>query len=113
MDCNFNKKKKRIFASLACILGYNSFNNLVMHNKILRHIHKQKIFRFFEPFPARLQSKFTKSANKSKKNIFIKNSIWVSKNAIFFTFTHVRQTCFAVNFFMHFFTTFSTDSKSA
>jgi hypothetical protein len=32
----------------------------------------------------------------------------------FFTFTHVRQTCFAYNFFSgHFFTTFSTDSKSA
>jgi hypothetical protein len=31
----------------------------------------------------------------------------------FFTFTHVHQTCFAYNFFLvHFFTTFSTDSKS-
>jgi hypothetical protein len=30
----------------------------------------------------------------------------------FFTFPHVRQTCFAYNFFLaHFFTTFSTDSK--
>ncbi len=32
----------------------------------------------------------------------------------FFTFIHVRQTCFAYNFFcVHFVTTFSTDSKSA
>ena len=31
-----------------------------------------------------------------------------------FTFTHIRQTCFVCNFFLvHFFTTFSTDSKSA
>jgi hypothetical protein len=81
------------------------------------------------------------SANKSKKNLF-KNLIWVLKNAefhadfesvekvlkkctkkvisknvtvkcTFFTFTHVRQTGFAYNFFLvHFLTTFSTDSKS-
>jgi hypothetical protein len=31
----------------------------------------------------------------------------------FFTFTYVRQTRFACNFFVHFFTTISTDSKSA
>jgi hypothetical protein len=41
------------------------------------------IFRFFEPFPAHLQSKSKKSANKSYKNFFSKNSIWVSKNAEF------------------------------
>ena len=41
----------------------------------------------------------------------------ISKNVTeictFFTFTYVRQTCFACNFFCAFFTTFSTDSKSA
>ncbi len=42
----------------------------------------------------------------------------ISKNVTeicnFFTFTHVHQTCFACNFFWRlFFTTFSTDSKSA
>jgi hypothetical protein len=38
----------------------------------------------------------------------------VSVKCTFFTFTHVRQTFFAYNFFLvHFFTTFSTDSKSA
>ncbi len=31
----------------------------------------------------------------------------------FFTFTHVRQTCFAYNFFLVQFFNFSTDSKSA
>ncbi len=38
----------------------------------------------------------------------------MTEKCTFFTFTHVRQTCFAYNFFcVHFFTTFSTDSKSA
>jgi hypothetical protein len=38
----------------------------------------------------------------------------VTEICTFFTFTHVRQTCFAYNFFLvHFFTTFPTDSKSA
>ncbi len=50
---------------------------------ILRHIHKKRFPVFFEPFPAHLQSKFTKSANKSKEKILLKNSIWVSKNADF------------------------------
>ncbi len=74
--------------SVHCALGYNDFNNLVMQtlwwlpNKILRHIHK-KDFPFFEPFPAYLQSKCTKSANKRQKYFFYKNSIWVSKNAEF------------------------------
>ncbi len=36
------------------------------------------------------------------------------KNALFSLLTHVRQTCFAYNLFLvHFFTTFSTYSKSA
>jgi hypothetical protein len=86
---------------------------------------------------------FKKVQIRAKKNFCFKNSIWVSKNAefhadfeyvekglkkctkkvisknvteicTFFTFPHVRQTCFAYNFFwMHFLTTFSTDSKSA
>jgi hypothetical protein len=72
-----------------------------------------------------LQSKFTKSADKSKKKFYIKNSIWVSKNEEFHAdfksfekmhhkkvisknvmekspfslFTNVRQTFFAYNFF--------------
>ena len=81
---------------------------------------------------------------RAKKIFVIKNSIWVLKNAEFLAdfesvekvwkkmhnkkvisknvtqkgpfslFTHVRQTCFAYNFFcVQFFTTFSTDSKSA
>ncbi len=38
----------------------------------------------------------------------------VTEKCTFFTFTHVRQTCFAYNFILvHFFATFSTDSKSA
>jgi hypothetical protein len=40
---------------------------------------KKEGFRFFGPFRAHLHSKFTKSANNSKKNFF-KNSIWVTKN---------------------------------
>jgi hypothetical protein len=79
-----------------------------------------------------------------KKVLIFKNSLWESKNAefhadfesvkkglkkmhqikvisknmtkicTFFTFTHVRQTCFAYKFFLvHFLTTFSTDSKSS
>jgi hypothetical protein len=62
----------------ACTIGYNDIiNNLVMQTlrwlpkKILRHIHK-KDFPFFEPFPAHVQSKPTKSAKKSKQKFFIK-----------------------------------------
>jgi hypothetical protein len=91
-------------------------------NEILRHIPK-KDFPFFVLFRAHLQLKFTKSANKSKKNCnqnfnmgikkaefhadfesgetVIKNAPKkvISKNVTeictIFTFTHVRQTCFA------------------
>ncbi len=46
-----------------------------------------------------------------QKKVISKN---VTEKCTFFTFNHVRQTCFAYNFFLvHFFTTFSTDSKSA
>ncbi len=46
-----------------------------------------------------------------QKKVISKN---VTEKCTFFTFSHVRQTCFAYNFFVvHFFTTFSTDSKSA
>jgi hypothetical protein len=71
-----------------CTLGYNDFHNLVMQTlcwlpyKVLSHIHKKKIFCFFEPFPAHLQSNGTKSANKSKKNFITKFNM-VSKNAEF------------------------------
>jgi hypothetical protein len=45
------------------------------------------------------------------KKVISKN---VTEKCTFFTFTHVRQTFFAYNFLLvHFFTTFSTDSKSA
>ncbi len=59
---------------------------------------------------------FTLTSNPLKK--FWKNvpkkviSKNVTEKCTFFTFTHVRQTCFAYNF-VHFFTTFSTYSKSA
>ncbi len=43
----------------------------------------KKIFYFFELFCEHLQSKITKSVNKSKKRIYYENSIWVSKNAEF------------------------------
>jgi hypothetical protein len=45
-----------------------------------------------------------------QKNVIRKN---VTEICTFFTFTHVRQTCFAYNFFGAFLITFSTDSKSA
>ncbi len=46
-----------------------------------------------------------------RKKVISKN---VTGICTFFTFTHVRQTCFAYNFFLvHFLTTFSTDWKSA
>jgi hypothetical protein len=45
-----------------------------------------------------------------QKKVISKN---VTEKCPFFTFTHVRQTCFAYNFFLvHFLTTFSTDSES-
>ncbi len=55
---------------------------------------------------------FTLISNPLKK--FRKNAPKkiISKNVT--EITHVRQTCFAYNFFcVHFFTTFSTDSKPA
>jgi hypothetical protein len=111
-------------------------------NKILRLIHKKKISAFWA-FPAHLQSKCTKSANKSKKNFLVKNSIWVTKNAEFHAdfesvekglkkFTQKKllaktwrkyalfslllmfvKLVLLVTFLVHFFTTFSTDYKSA
>jgi hypothetical protein len=46
-----------------------------------------------------------------QKKVISKN---VTEICTFFTFTHVRQTCFAYNFFLvHFLTTFSTNWKSA
>ncbi len=47
----------------------------------------------------------------AQKKVISKN---VTEIFTFFTFTHVRQTCFVYNFLcVHFLTTFSTDSKSA
>jgi hypothetical protein len=52
-----------------------------------------------------------KVLKKCTKKVISKN---VTEKGTFFTFTHVRQTCFAYNFFcVHFLTTFSTDLKSA
>ncbi len=52
--------------------------------------------------------KFRKNA---QKKVICKN---VTEICTFVTFTHVRQTCFAYNFFsVHFLTIFSTDLKSA
>jgi hypothetical protein len=89
----------------------------------------QKRLSFFEPFPAHVQSKFEKSTIMTLEIFFLKISRKASKNAefhadfesvdnffekthkkkvicknvmeicTFFTFTHVRQSCFAYNFF--------------
>ncbi len=70
-----------------CTIGYNNFKNLVMQtlwwlpNKILKHIRKKRFFLFLEQFPAHLQSKFTKSANK-RKNFFYKNNMGIKKGRI-------------------------------
>jgi len=118
-------------------------NNLVMQtlwrlpNKILRHIHKKRfsvfLSRFLRDCNQSLQkvliraknvfiNKFNKGINKRRisrwfqicwkgfekmhqKKVINKN---VTEICPFFTFTHARQTCFGA-----FFTTFSTDSKSA
>ncbi len=108
---------------VGCPLGYDDFNNLValirwwLHNLILRHVYKKR-FSFFQPH---LHSKFRKNANRSKKmswkiqyrdyaafkylekvlkkctkKVISKN---VTEIFTFSTFTHVRQTCFAYNFF--------------
>ncbi len=45
-------------------------------------MHK-KILHFFEPFPAHLQSEFTKSANKSKNKFSMKKFNMSVKNAEF------------------------------
>jgi hypothetical protein len=99
----------------------------------------EKDFPFFEPVPVHLQSKFTKSVNKSQKEFLLKISIWVSKNPEFyadlesiekvwknvpekvisknrselctFLFTHDRQTCIAYNFFCSFFNNFFNGFK--
>jgi hypothetical protein len=51
-----------------------------------------------------------KSLNKCTKKVISNN---VTELCTFFTFTHVRQTCFSYNFFLCIFKTFSTDLKSA
>ncbi len=111
-------------------------------NKILRHIHKKRFSVFLSRF-LRICSQslqkvlIRKKKSKKKINMGIKKrwiSRWfrirwnffekmqykkvisktVTEKCPFFTFTHVRQIFFAYNFFLvHFFTTFSTDSKSA
>jgi hypothetical protein len=51
-----------------------------MQNRNLRDTFTKYVFGFFEPFFARLASKFSRSANMTKKNFFIKKDI---KNAEF------------------------------
>ncbi len=111
-------------------------------NKILRHIHK-KIFSVFlsrilricnqslqkvlirakKIFYQKIQYGYKRTQNfesveKVLKKCTIKKllaKIW-RKKALFSLFSHVLQTFVAYNFFrflVHFFTTFSTDSKSA
>ncbi len=52
-----------------------------MQNQILR-LNCKNVFCYFEPVRGRLDSKFAKSANMTKKSLN-KNSIWVSKHAKF------------------------------
>ncbi len=67
-------------------------------------VKKRRISRWF-------QIRWKSFEKMYKKKVISKN---VTEKCTFFTFTHVRQTCFAYNFYLvHFFTTFSTDSKSA
>jgi hypothetical protein len=55
-----------------------------------------------------------KGVKKRRTNLQKVISENVMEKCTFFTFTHVRQTCFAYNFLLaHFSPTFSTDSKSA
>ncbi len=54
-----------------------------------------------------------KSVEKVSKKFPIKKVISknVTEKCTFFSFTHGPQTCFAYNFFLHFFHTFLTDLK--
>jgi hypothetical protein len=62
------------------------------------------------PKNAEFHADFEKVLKKFIKKVISKN---VTEKCTFSLLTHVRQTCFAYNFFCAFFTTFSTDSKSA
>ncbi len=126
--------------SLACTVGYNDFNNLVMqtlwwlHSKILRNIHNKRFSVFLNRFlricnqslkkvliwpEKKLVWKIQKRCQKTQNFTLISNPLkklkkCTQKKVISknVTFTHVRQTCFAYNFcLVHFFKTFSTDSK--
>jgi hypothetical protein len=58
-----------------------------------------------------ISNPFKKFFKNVPKKVISKN---VTKICTFSTFTHVRQTCFAYNFFfVHFKKTFPTDLKSA
>ncbi len=110
--------------------------------KILRHIHKKRFSVFLSRFLRICNQSVQKVLIRAKTFFFLINmgikkrriSRWfrirwksfekmhpkkvISKNVTeictFFTFTHVRQTCFACTFFLvHLFTIFSTDSISA
>ncbi len=111
-----------------------------MGAKLKSKTHLQYVFWFFEPFLARLASKFEKSTNMTFKKYFFEKSKKVSKNAKFHadfesvekmhhkkvisktSLTNMSKSkksaffrhVFANNFFLvHLFKTFSTDSKSA
>jgi hypothetical protein len=76
------------------LVVYNDFDNLVAitHGGCLKTQLKQKVFRIFKPSSAHLHSKFRKNANKNKKVVVFKNSIWVSKTAVFYAdFKYVEK----------------------
>ncbi len=72
--------------------------------KIKKGVKKRRISRWFQICWKSFEKIY-------QKKVISKN---LTEKCTFYTFTHVHQTCFAYNFFLvHFFTTFSTDSKSA
>jgi hypothetical protein len=72
--------------------------------KIEKGVKKRRISRWF-------RIRWKSFEKNYQKKVISKN---VMEKCTFFTFTHVRQTCFAYNLFLVLlFTTFSTDSKSA
>jgi hypothetical protein len=75
-----------------CVIGYNEFDffkkikntDPLMGAKLKSKTHLQNTFlKIFEPFFACLASKFSKSANMTKKIFWCKKSKKISKNAEF------------------------------
>ncbi len=91
-------------------LGYNDFNNLVMQtlwwmpNKIVRHIHKKNVSRFFEQNFTLISNPLKKLWKNAPKKLLAKT--W-RKYALFSLLLVFVQLVFLIAFLVHFYNFFN------